>query len=108
MGVLLALLVAAAGAVHPGHGSTVVIGTLRTVTPGALMIEVRDVATGTVKQERVQVTDDTKYREGRTSVHDLTPYIGTRAVAAVEYEEGPAGETIYLATEVRLSKPKTK
>lgn len=110
MGMLLALLLATAGAGlgHPGHGSTVVIGTLRTVTPAAIVLEVRDVATGAVRHVRVQVTADTKYREGRTPVHDLAPYIGTRAVAAVEYEEGPSGETVYLATEVRLSKPKAK
>lgn len=99
---LVALLLGA----HPGHGSTVVIGTLRTVTPTAITIDVRDVATGAVTAQKVLVDTDTKYREGKTPVTDVAPYIGTRAVASVDFEEGPSGDTIYRASEVRLTKPK--
>lgn len=100
---LLALLAAAA---HPGHGSTVVIGTLRAATPSALTIDVRDVGTGVVTATKVLVDADTKYREGKTPVTDVTPYIGTRAVASVDFEDGPSGDTIYRASEVRLTRPK--
>ncbi|MEZ5289695.1 MAG: hypothetical protein R2745_01290 [Vicinamibacterales bacterium] len=110
MPLLLATLLAlgAPAEAHPGHGSTVVIGTLLSVTPDAITIETRDVATATMKTVRVLVTEDTRYREGKTPVTDVTPYLGGRAIAGVDFEEGPAGGTIYRALDVRLSKPTPK
>lgn len=106
MPLVVATLAALLSFAHPGHGSAVVIGTLRAATPTALTIDVRDVSTGVVTATKVLVDADTKYREGKTPVTDVTPYLGTRAVATVEFEEGPSGDTIYRASEVRLTKPK--
>jgi hypothetical protein len=108
MSCLLAALLTLGAAAHPGHGSTVVIGTLLSVTAEVITIETRDVATAAMKTVRIQVTEDTRYREGKTPVTDVTPYLGGRAIVGVDYEDGPTGETIYRALDVRLAKPKPK
>jgi hypothetical protein len=96
------------GASHPGHGSTVVMGTLVSVSSTTVTIEVRDLATTSIRTVQVRVNDDTKYRVGKEPVSSPSTYVGTRAVAVVDYEEGPDGQPRYTATEVRLTKPKSK
>ena len=97
-----------AGTAHPGHGSTVVTGTVLSTSPTAVMIEVRDLASLTTRTVRVLVNADTKYRIGKERVNGAQAQVGTRVEALVDYEEGPSGDTIYLARELKLSKPKGK
>jgi hypothetical protein len=106
---LAALLsMASLATAHPGHGSTVVMGTLLSVSPTVVTIEVRDVSTGAVRRERVIVSPDTRYRDGKTPVGDPSAYVGGRAVATVDYEEAVDGGTVYRASEIRLTPAKRK
>ena len=109
MALLLSVLLSltSAGA-HPGHGSTLLVGTLLSIAPDAVTIEVRDLASLTTKRVRVVVNKDTKYRQGKQRVLLSESYVGSRVEVFAEYEEGPRGDTTYLATEIKLPKPKVK
>lgn len=93
---------------HPGHGSKVIMGTLKSVTSTAVTLEVRDPATASMRIIQILVDEDTKYRLGKEPVETPASQIGTRAVAVVDYEEGPNGEVVHRATEIRFTKPKNK
>ena len=71
------------------------MGTRRSVNADFITIEVRDNANGMTRTERLFVTKDTKFREGKTPVSDPSPYIGTRIVAAVDLpgHRNPIDET---------------
>jgi hypothetical protein len=47
---------------HPGHGSKVVLGTLKDVTPVAIVVEVLDTGGGGTTRVRVQLQPDTRFR----------------------------------------------
>ncbi len=109
--VVLALVAAAplvpAGA-HPGHGTMALAGTLAVVHADAVMLDVRDVASGVVKRVRVGIGTDTKLRLKKEMLASLTPWVGASVVATVDYEEGPDGQTVYYATKIQVTPPKTK
>lgn len=112
--VVLAVLAAlAAGPVadvraHPGHGTMALVGTLATVSVDAVTLDVRDVASGVVTRVRVGIGTDTKLRLKKETLVSLTPWVGAAVVATVDYEEGPDGQTVYFATKVQVTPPKTK
>jgi hypothetical protein len=93
---------------HPGHGTMALVGTLATVSADAVMLDVRDVASGVVTRVRVGVGTDTKLRLKKETLASLTPWVGAAVVATVDYEEGPDGQTVYHATKIQVTPPKTK
>jgi hypothetical protein len=109
--VLAAALVAGApsrGAAHPGHGTMALVGTLATVTADAVTLDVRDVTSGVVARVRVGIGPDTKLRLKKETLASLMPWVGASVVATVDYEEGPDGQTVYHATKIQVTPPKTK
>ena len=93
---------------HPGHGTMALVGTLATVSTDAVMLDVRDVASGVVSRVRVGIVADTKLRLKKETLASLTPWLGASVVATVDYEEGPDGQTVYHATKIQVTPPKTK
>jgi hypothetical protein len=108
---MLATLVTGAAApawAHPGHGTMALVGTLATVSADVVMLDVRDVASGVVTRVRVGIGTDTKLRLKKETLASLTPWLGASVVATVDYEEGPDGQTVYRATKIQVTPPKTK
>lgn len=99
---------APASAAHPGHGSKVLTGTVKAAAEGAITIEFQDVATMQLRRVRILVNEETKLRLGKEPIESPESMIGADATAVVDYEDGPTGEVIYLATEVRFRTPKKK
>lgn len=93
---------------HPGHGSKVLTGTLKAVAKDAITLEIRDLATLQIRSVRIPVDDETKYRVGKEPIEAPGSMIGSDTAAVVDYEDGPGGEVIYRAIEVRITKPKNK
>ena len=93
---------------HPGHGTMALVGTLATASADAVMLDVRDVASGVVTRVRVGIGTDTKLRLKKETLASLTPWVGASVVATVDYEEGPDGQTVYYATKIQVTPPKTK
>lgn len=93
---------------HPGHGTMALVGTLAVVHADAVMLDVRDVASGVVTRVRVGIGTDTKLRLKKETLASLTPWVGASVVATVDYEEGPDGQTVYYATKIQVTPPKTK
>ncbi len=93
---------------HPGHGTMALVGTLATVSADAVMLDVRDVASGVVSRVRVGIGTDTKLRLKKETLASLTPWLGASVVATVDYEEGPDGQPVYYATKIQVTPPKTK
>ena len=93
---------------HPGHGTMALVGTLATVSADAVMLDVRDVASGVVTRVRVGIGTDTKLRLKKETLASLMEWLGASVVATVDYEEGPDGQTVYYATKVQVTPPKTK
>lgn len=85
-----------------------VTGTLVSTSPTAITIEIRDLASLATRTVRVLVNADTQYRIGKERVDAAQARVGTLVEALVDYEEGPTGETVYLARELKLPKPKGK
>ena len=108
--VVLAALVYAATPViaraHPGHGSTVVMGTLKEVSPEAIVVETRDVATATIVKVRVLLQPDARFRIDKERLQSLDGMIGQRAIVSVDWEDDDRGGQILRATEVRFTKRK--
>ncbi|ODS57798.1 MAG: hypothetical protein ABS36_04980 [Acidobacteria bacterium SCN 69-37] len=100
--------VVALGSAHPGHGSTLLTGTLVSVSKDDVRIEVRDLASMSTRTVRVLVNSDTKYRLGKERVDISQGHVGARVEVLVDYEEGATGETTYLAREFKLTKAKDK
>lgn len=111
-GVLLGLAALAAApasvCAHPGHGTMALVGTLAVVHADAVLLDVRDVASGVVTRVRVGVGADTRLRLKKEALVSLTPWVGASVVATVDYEEGPDGQTVYHATKIQVTPPKTK
>lgn len=93
---------------HPGHGTMALAGTLAVVDAEAVMLDVRDVASGVVTRVRVGTGTDTKLRLKKETLASLAPWVGASVVATVDYEEGPDGQTVYYATKIQVTPPKTK
>jgi len=102
------LLLAALLAVHPGHGSMALVGTLVAVAPHAITVDVREVGSGAVRRMVVTTTPDTKLRLGKQAVPALEAWVGAPVVVTVDYEEGVDGRTIYTADKVQVTPPKAR
>lgn len=102
------LLVAALLALHPGHGSMALVGTLAAVRDGAITVTVRDIGSATTTRMEVRTTAETKLRLGKQTVTALIDWIGAAVVVTVDYEEGVDGRTIYTADKVQITPPKSK
>ncbi len=102
------LALSLAAAVHPGHGSTVLLGTLRTVSSSSIAVDVRDDGSGTIRTEQLLVDSQTKYRVGKDPVSDPSPYVGSRVTVAADYDTDVAGRVEYRAVEVVFSPRKAK
>ena len=105
----LMLLAAPLGArEHPGHGSKVVLGTLKEVTTDAIVVEARDAGGGGTTRVRVQLQPDTRFRIDKERLTSLDGMIGQRAIVSVDWEDDDRGGQTLKATEVRLTRAKKK
>ncbi len=93
---------------HPGHGSKVVLGTLKEVTREAIVVEVLDAATGGLSRVRVRLQDDTRFRIDKERLTTLDAMIGQRAIVSVDWEDDDRGGQTLTATEVRFTRGKQK
>ena len=93
---------------HPGHGSKVVLGMLREVTPNAIVVEVLDAGGGGTTRVRVQMQPDTRFRIDKERLTSLDGMIGQRAIVSVDWEDDERGGQTLKATEVRFARPKRK
>ncbi len=93
---------------HPGHGSKVVLGTLKEVSRDAIVVETRDVATATIVKVRILLPPDVRFRLDKQRLQSLDGMIGQRAIVSVEWEDDDRGGQRLTATEVRFTKPKKK
>ncbi len=109
---MLATLVCVAAPVtareHPGHGSKVVMGPLREVTPEAIVVEVLDTGGGGTTRVRVQLQPETRFRIDKERLTSLDGMIGQRAIVSVDWEDDERGGQTLKATEVRFTRPKKK
>lgn len=93
---------------HPGHGSKVVLGALREVTPDAIVVEALDAGGGGTSRVRVQLQPDTRFRIDKERLTSLDGMIGQRAIVSVDWEDDERGGQTLKATEVRFTRPKKK
>jgi hypothetical protein len=93
---------------HPGHGSKVVLGTLKEVTREAIVVEVLDAGTGGISRVRVRLQDDTRFRIDKERLTTLDAMIGQRAIVSVDWEDDDRGGQTLTATEVRFTRGKRK
>jgi hypothetical protein len=94
--------------VHPGHGSKVVMGTLKEVSRDAIVVETRDVASATIVKVRILLQPDARFRIDKERLPSLEGMIGQRAIVSVDWEDDDRGGQRLTATEVRFTKPKKK
>ncbi len=106
--VMAPLVLAALLALHPGHGSLALVGTLVAVGAESISVEVRDLASPTPTRRDVAITADTRVRLGRQTVTALADWIGAAVVVTVDYEEGVDGRTVYTADKVQITPPRPK
>lgn len=95
-------------AVHPGHGSKVVLGTLKEVTRDAIVVETLDAATGAVTRVRVLLEEGARFRIDKERIQSLDGMLGQRAIVSVDWEDDEQGGQKLTATEVRFTRPKKK
>jgi hypothetical protein len=93
---------------HPGHGSKVVLGTLKEVARDAIVVEVLDTGAGGLTRVRVQLQPDTRFRIDKERLTSLDGMIGQRAIVSVDWEDDDRGGQTLKATEVRFTRPKKK
>ena len=93
---------------HPGHGSKVVLGPLRELTPNAIVVEVLDTGGGGTTRMRVQLQPDTRCRIDKERLTSLDGMIGQRAIVSVDWEDDDRGGQTLKATEVRFTRAKKK
>jgi hypothetical protein len=93
---------------HPGHGSKVVMGPLREVTPDAIVVEVLDTGGGGTTRVRVQLQPGTRFRIDKERLTSLDGMIGQRAIVSVDWEDDDRGGQTLTATEVRFTRAKQK
>lgn len=93
---------------HPGHGSKVVLGALREVTPEAIVVEVLDAGGGGTTRVRVELQPDTRFRIDKERLTSLDGMIGQRAIVSVDWEDDDRGGQTLKATEVRFTRAKKR
>jgi hypothetical protein len=93
---------------HPGHGSKVVLGTLKEVTRDAIVVESVDPAAGGTVRVRVRLPAGTRLRIDKEPLASLDGMIGQRAIVAVDWEDDDRGGQVLTATEVRFTRPKKR
>ena len=93
---------------HPGHGSKVVLGTLKEVTKDAIVVESVDPAVGGTVRVRVRLPAGTRLRIDKKPLASLDGMIGQRAIVAVDWEDDDRGGQVLTATEVRFTRPKKR
>jgi hypothetical protein len=93
---------------HPGHGSKVVLGTLRDATREAIVVEALEVGGGGTTRIRVQLQPDTRFRIDKERLTSLDGMIGQRASVSVDWEDDERGGQTLKATEVRFTRAKKK
>lgn len=93
---------------HPGHGSKVVLGTLKDATREAIVVEARDAANGSLNRVRILLLPDTRFRIDKEPLPSLDGMVGQRAIVSVDWEDDERGGQTLRATEVRFSRPKKK
>jgi hypothetical protein len=93
---------------HPGHGSKIVLGTLRDATPDAIVVEVLDTGGGGIIKVRVQLQPDTRFRIDKEPLTSLDGMIGQRAIVSVDWEDDERGGQTLKATEVRFTRVKKR
>jgi hypothetical protein len=93
---------------HPGHGSKVVLGTLKEVARDAIVVEVLDTGGGGTARVRVQLQPDTRFRIDKERLTSLDGMIGQRAIVSVDWEDDDRGGQTLNATEVRFHRAKKK
>jgi len=93
---------------HPGHGSKVILGPLRQVTPDAIVVEVLDTGGGGITRVRVQLQPDTRFRIDKEPLTSLDGMIGQRAIVSVDWEDDDRGGQTLKASEVRFTRAKKK
>lgn len=89
---------------HPGHGSKVVLGTLKEVTKDAIVVEVLDPAAGGTSRVRVLLQETTRYRIDKDRLTAIEGQIGQRAIVSVDWEDDDRGGQTLRATEVRFTR----
>ena len=104
---MVSVLLATLLALHPGHGSMALVGTLVAVSATSMAIDVRDVASATTRRMDVRITPDSRFRVGKQTVTSLDGSIGSAVVVTVDYEEGVDGRTTYTADKVQITPPRT-
>jgi hypothetical protein len=87
---------------HPGHGSKVVLGTLKEVARDAIVVEVLDTGAGGITRVRVQLQPETRFRIDKEPLSSLDGMIGQRAIVSVDWEDDDRGGQTLKATEVRF------
>jgi hypothetical protein len=95
-----------AGVGHPGHGSKVVLGTLKEVAKDAIVVEVLDPAAGGTSRVRVLLQEDTRYRIDKERLASIEGLIGQRAIVSVDWEDDDRGGQTLRATQVRFTRKK--
>jgi hypothetical protein len=93
---------------HPGHGSKVVLGTLKEVTRDAIVVEVLDTGAGGLTRVRVQLQPETRFRIDKERLTSLDGMIGQRAIVSADWEDDERGGQTLKATEVRFTRAKKK
>jgi hypothetical protein len=93
---------------HPGHGSKVVLGTLKEVMPDAIVVEAVDPSGGGTTRVRVLLQADTRFRIDKERLTSLDGMIGQRAIVSVDWEDDTRGGQTLKATEVRFTRAKKK
>ena len=110
--IVLAALVCSASPLgareHPGHGSKVVLGTLKEVARDAIVVEVLDAGGGGTTRVRLQLQPDTRFRIDKEHLTSLDGMIGQRAIVSVDWEDDDRGGQTLKATEVRFTKTKER
>ena len=85
--VAMAPLADTAALAHPGHGSKVVLGTLKEVTRDAIVIESVDPAVVGTVRVRVRLPAGTRLRIDKEPLASLDGMIGQRAIVTVDWED---------------------
>lgn len=93
---------------HPGHGSKVVLGTLKAVARDAIVVEVLDTAGGGTVRVRILLAPETPFRIDKERLTSLDGMIGQRCIVSVDWEDDDRGGQTLTATEVRFTRAKKK
>ena len=93
-------------AAHPGHGSKVVMGTLKEVRQDYIVVEAREPGAAEVKSVRIGLDRTARFRIDKERLATLDGMVGQRAIVSVDWEDDDRGQQILKATEVRFTRKK--